>query len=368
MRPCYIGFVIDNLLPEFSSFLKSPSVLLRGWPSTTSIGTMRFGWIAAQVKSENRGVVYELYRPWRRYQAVIFLKSMNVTCRRLVQNLKRYGVKTLFDLNVDYLTPAHGEFFYDTMAPRPEQCEAARKMAVCCDGVIGDSSHLAQVAGQYNSRVVWIPDNVRDDLIVDHSNWGPEKGERLPLLWSGESIKLFELLKIKEVLLEFRDKVRLKIVTNSLEVLDRVYEPYRSELQNLLEKVPNEILPFHCVESLLDFYSKGGVSISPRFLCNSYNLGHTEWKISLAMARSRITLCSEQQSYVDLAERAQGRGIRICRTTADWRFAFQEILSKDFAWESEQKGAMQVVLDHYATNVVARNHLQFVRELIQQEL
>ena len=110
-------------------------------------------------------------------------------------------------------------------------------------------------------------------------------------------------------------------------------------------------------------YSHGGVFISPRFLDNTYNLGHTEWKITLPMACGRVALGSALPSYLDVAERSAGHGLRICREAAHWRESLDAILSGGFDFESEENAAREVVERHYSTPVVATSHVQFIKEI-----
>lgn len=363
----YIGFIVDGALPSLSSCLQlkcSPRVLLSGWPQSSSVAIMRFRWIADHVnKDYAHDFFYELYRPWRKYSAVIFLKSMGKDCLSLIRVLKKDGIATIFDLNVDYLSPAAGTFYYATMAPTEGQRQAASSMVDACDAVIADSSYLMKIASPHNPNTKWISDSVRSDLIVQHSNWRPQANERLPLLWSGESVKLFDLLRIRDVLVEYSSFFHLKIITNSMTSLGTWPEPLRFEFYSMLEQISHQFVPFVSIEMLMDEYSRGGVFISPRFLDNSYNLGHTEWKITLPMARGRVVLCSAQQSYNDVRDRCNGTGIRICSNDEEWRRAFDEVLSDEFSWEKEQQAAISVVRKWYSTPVVCAQHCQFLKDI-----
>jgi len=367
MRLRNIGFIIDSYVPSVSSCLKlrcSPRALISGLQSGSSVAHMRFEWIAGYVNQQClHGFHYELYKPWQQYAGVIFLKSMGEACAKLAYKLKTRGVTTIFDINVDYFTPASGTFYYEGMAPTIEQRQAAIEMAELCDAVIGDSKYLTKVASKYNSRAKCIPDNVQNDLITSGNSWKPGQS-KLSLLWSGEPIKLFELLLIRDVLIEYSDDVRLKLVTNSLDALDSWYPPYKTQFLALLNQIQHEFIPFTSVEDLMEVYSSGGVSISPRFMNNTYNQGHTEWKITLGMARGRVAVCSEMPSYVDVFERAGGAGIRICKNDEEWRRAFQEVLSSEFDWAQEQQAAMKVVKDYYSTEVVAQMHADFLNEIL----
>lgn len=369
VRKIRIGFVLDGLVPGLRKCLRVQGIrtLFSGWPSNTAMGIMRFGWIARWVNSCVNGhekIVYELYRPWRRYHLVVFLKSFDESAIALRDALAEKGVKTLFDLNVDYLQTAEGKFYYDGMAPSPAQNRSARYMATVCDGVIADSYYLAALAFTYNDRVECIPDNVRDDLIADGSTWRPSPREKLPLLWCGQHVKLFELLQIQDVLISLSGKVRLRLITNGSGSHPAWSEKCKKGLDQLLDRVEHEFLPFHSVENLMQEYDHGGVFIAPRYLDNTYNLGHTEWKIALPMARGRFILCSPLPSYLELAEKAGNRGVWVCRDEMDWRKALEQVMLGSLDWSGEQSAATDVVRRWYSTSVVAARHLHFVEKIL----
>jgi hypothetical protein len=354
-----VGFVIDGQLPRW----KRPWQLLRGCPSHSAVGEMRFGWIARHLNAlAEREVRYELYRPWQRYGVVVFLKSMNAQSQELARSLRACGTRTLFDVNVDYFTPATGNFYYHGMAPTTQQTDDARRMADVSDALIADSSHLAAVSALHHPQVRWISDNVEPRLVPAWQPWQP--GKKLDLLWSGEAVKLFELLNIESVLRDLAGRVRLVLVTNSLAALDRWMGPWKSRFESLLLAVEHEIIPFQSVSALLQFYGRrGGVFISPRFLDNSYNHGHTEWKITLPMSCGRIALGSPLPSYRDVAQRSNGAGLRICANDAEWSAALEEILAGKFDFAREEAAAREVVQHHYSTPVVAGAHRHFLTEV-----
>jgi glycosyltransferase involved in cell wall biosynthesis len=209
--------------------------------------------------------------------------------------------------------------------------------------------------------VRWIPDDV-DLRMAGYSPW--KRDGKLNLLWSGESVKLFELLRIESVLREYAPYIRLMLVTNDLAALDRWFDPWKSRFQDLLKDVEHEVVPFRSVRSLMQFYTKvGGVFISPRFLDNSYNWGHTEWKITLPMACGRVAIGTPLPSYCDVAERSGGAGLRLCESDDDWAAAFENVLSGQFDFAAEENSARRVVEKHYSTPVVAAAHAKFVTEV-----
>jgi hypothetical protein len=350
-----VGFVIDGKLPSWSR----PWQLLLGSPSHSAVGEMRFGWIADHLNAAPaREVHYSLYQPWRRYDAVIFMKSMGAAHQTLAQSLRQRGTRVVFDVNVDYFSETHGTFYYKGMAPTSQQIQDAHRMAELSDALIADSSHLATVCAQHHPQVQWISDNVDLRLAPPWRPWKP--GPKLDLLWSGESVKLFELLSIEELLRKFANRVRLVLVTNSLAALDRWFDPWKSRFEGLLQAVEHEIIPFRSIGALLETYSRGGVFISPRFLDNSYNHGHTEWKITLPMACGRAVLGSPLPSYKDVADRSHGAGLRLCSDAGAWESALEDVLSGKIDFAAEEGAAQVVVKEHYSTPVVAKAHRDYL--------
>lgn len=322
---------------------------------------MRYRWIAQHLRQHPGGARYRLYRPTGSYDVVVFLKSMSTACQRLAEALRRRGTRVIFDVNVDYFTAAAGRFYYRGMAPTEAQAANARRMAELSDALIADSSHLAAVCARHHRDVRWIPDNVDMRLAPAYRRW--KAGAKLDLLWSGEAVKLFELLSIENVLRAFSTRIHLVLVTNDLAALERWHEPYRSRFHDLLAAVAHTIVPFESIGSLLKIYGRGGVFISPRFLDNTYNWGHTEWKITLPMACGRVALGSPLPSYRDVAARSVGGGLRICEDDAQWMAAFDAVLSGNFGFEAEEAAAREVVVKFYSTPIVAASHHEYVAEV-----
>ena len=363
-----VGFVIDSQVPSWAAVRgrkAHPWAPLTGWPGSGSVARMRFGWIADRVNAEGGGgaLHYEIYKPWRRYAAVVFLKSMGAECAALAERLRDAGTRVVFDLNVDYLTPADGRFYYEGMAPTPEQHAAALAMVKLADLVIADSSHLAAVAARQHANVAWVADNVEMRLAPAWRAW--RRTGKLPLLWSGEAAKLFELLAIESALRRVAGEVRLVLVTSALTALERWPAAQRARLEALLARVEHEIIAFRSIPQLFRIYASGGLFIAPRHLDNTYNMGHTEWKITLPMACGRGVLASPVPSYADVARRGGGRGVRLCASGAEWDAALGEALRGGLFSSEEEAGARETVQRHYSTAVIAAQHRGLLSTLLR---
>jgi glycosyltransferase involved in cell wall biosynthesis len=355
-RPARVGWVIVDQLAR-SPFCRTATLTGGG------VGLARYAWLAAHVNAHPAlGVRHEVFRPWRRYEALVFLKAMGPESLALLRRRRALGTLALFDANVNYYE-REGREHYRGMLPTEAQRDQAIAMTREADAVIADSEVLRERCRAYNAAVTWIPDSVDLDRVPAPAPWQPRAG-RLPLLWSGEAVKLFELLAIEEVLLRHAARVELVLVTNDLAALGRWTGDHRARFEALLARVPHRIVPYRGIAPLFAVYAQGGVLVSPRFLDNSYNLGHTEWKVTLGMACGRMALASPVPSYVTLAARAGHRGIRICATPEDWDRALAALLAGDVDRPAEEAAARGVVARHYATPVVARAHAALLTALL----
>lgn len=356
MKPQRVGFVIGNQLREIR-------LLSADKPGGGAMGEMRFQWIADWVNAQAPlGLRYELHRPWRRYDALVFLKAMGGANQRLNDRFRRSGRATLFDANVNYYHP-DGTFYYDGMRPTEQQTRDAIAMTQSVSAVIADSPYVADQARAYHPRVEWIPDNVNLSLVPPlQARSIPRRP--LPLWWSGQAVKLFELLSIEAPLRAVARHIELRLVTNDLAALARWFPGHRERFERLLADVPHRIIPYQSIPHLLGLYAEGGVAISPRFLDNTYNLGHTEWKITLPMACGCPALAAPVPSYVALSRAAAGQGVRICATDDEWRGAFDEWLSGGGSDDVERASARSLVEKEYATPVIAQRHARWISETL----
>ena len=82
------------------------------------------------------------------------------------------------------------------------------------------------------------------------------------------------------------------------------------------------------------------------------------------MACGRVALCSPVPSYVKVAGRAGGLGIRILNDADVWGAALEEVLGNKFDWQREEQAAYSVVDKFYSTRVVASTHAAFVHDVV----
>jgi len=359
-----VGFIINSRVPEPASLRKGmlPYALATGWDDSGSpMSFMRFRWLAEALRASRSEWHYEIYRPWRHYSAVVFLKSMGSACHALAGRLREKGTCVIFEANVDYYTRFEGEPRLDVMAPSAEQRSQAVAMTQSANAVVASSWHLSEICRAFNPRTTWIPDNVNFALRPPRVQTAPFQDGRLQVWWSGMAAKLFEFLAAEEVFVALADRIHLQLVTDDLEKAKlRWPDEIRQRFEKFLTRVPHTLHRYRDIPQLLASYGGGGVIVSPRFLDTPYNLSHSEWKISLGMACELPAIASPVPSYVEMQNRAGDQAVTICRSHDEWLAAFEGFLTRPGSLAAAGREALEVVKSHYETGVVARQHAAWV--------
>ena len=103
------------------------------------------------------------------------------------------------------------------------------------------------------------------------------------------------------------------------------------------------------------------IIISPKNLINGYEMGHTEYKITLGMALGLPAVASPQQSYREALDH-KGGGI-IAATAEDWQDALHKLCSSPGLRAQMGQAAQETVRECYATQVVSRSYMEVLQEL-----
>src|SRR6059058_4532650 len=264
-----------------SSSLDNPRATLRGLPPPVA---MRVTNVARWIDANEGGLRNELYRRDRRYDVVVFVKAMSGRHREEAERAQAAGARVVFDANVNYYE-IWGEYDIADTQPTEEQQREAEAMTRLADWVVADSSYLLGVVRKLTDRASWIPDNV--DTTLFRPVRRRRSAEPLRLVWSGMARKAKPLLLARDAFAALRDS-ELVVVSNE--------EP--AELEELRAAIPTRFVPFD-LRGYARLLRECDVIVSPKRLVNGYELGHTEWKITLGMAVGLPAVASPQQSYVE---------------------------------------------------------------------
>jgi glycosyltransferase involved in cell wall biosynthesis len=296
-------------------------------------------WLNANTRLRN-----ELYRPERRYDVVVFAKAMGERAQAAAERVRATGGRVVFDANVNYYE-IWGDYDVPRTKPTTEQQRDAEAMTRGADAVVADSSYILGIVRRYNERATWIPDNV--DLRIFRPR-PPHEGRVLRLVWSGRSQKARPLTLLREPLTGARG-VELVVVSDA--------PP--PELDELAEVVPVRFEPFS-LRGYARVLRSCDAIVSPKRLVNGYELGHSEWKITLGMAAGLPAVASPQQSYVE-AIAAHGAGM-VAESPEEWRAAVERLRDPRLRAELGAR-ARQTVEELYSTPVIACRYGHFLREV-----
>jgi glycosyltransferase involved in cell wall biosynthesis len=304
---------------------------------------MRAANIGRWINRHQRGLQSELYRPSRRYDVVVFLKTMDAATQAEAARIQEAGGRVVFDANVNYYE-IWGEYAVLDTRPTDEQRRNAVAMTQLADWVVADSSYLLQVVRKHTERASWIPDN------VDTRLFRPARRRdtgALRVVWSGMAAKARPLLDVREALAV--TGAELIVVSND--------EP--AELAELRHSVPVRYVHFS-LRSYAQVLREANVIVSPKRLVNGYELGHTEWKITLGMAAGLAAVASPQQSYIEAISH-RGGGI-IAAGPGEWWVALDQLRDARFRAELGRR-ARETVVERYSTPVVARQYAELLTSL-----
>ena len=106
---------------------------------------------------------------------------------------------------------------------------------------------------------------------------------------------------------------------------------------------------------------EGDFCISPRRTDNTYDLGHSHFKIGVFMAQGVPALCSALPSYKELIRKTDGG--MICQSDLDWVTVLDNILEDRESLWRWSKGAYEG-MRCYSTEVLAKSYLKVFEKLI----
>jgi glycosyltransferase involved in cell wall biosynthesis len=220
-------------------------------------------------------------------------------------------------------------------------------MTAAADWVVADSTYLEGVIRTINPRVTWIPDN------VDTTTYARTAGRRAPgplrLIWSGVAKKAAHLLHVAEAFAALPDAELILVVDE---------EPAFATA--LRRAIPCRFERFSAA-GYATLLAQSDIIISPKRLVNAYELGHTEYKITLGMACGLPAVASPQQSYLE-AIGHRGGGI-IAATVDEWSAALLNLAGDAGRRRDLGELARATVIEKYSTPVIAGQYLALLRQL-----
>lgn len=220
--------------------------------------------------TNDREFSLELYRPWRKYDIVIFQKAFQPWHIALAKRLKKRGVKIVLDLNTTVFTtnPTVQNFIHFT------------------DCLLVSSPYLLREAKKTfpNHSVTLIEEHIPDLAFTQRKN---VLSTPTVLVYAGYALKATEILTIKQVLQNFRKGKNFSL----LFICEK--DPKIS--------IPGIICKFIKYQQQIIYTQLllGDIFIAPRNLTDTKNLGHSFTKIGIPMAVGLPVIASPVPAYQD---------------------------------------------------------------------
>jgi hypothetical protein len=283
---------------------------------------------------KNADVKAGLFRPFFRFDIVIFQKAFSAPFLETARSLKRKGIRIVFDVNVNYLDP-------DPVFVTAEQRRDVREMLSLADAVICPGDYLVERYRERTSSVY------RIDEIIDRRFFGTPRAlppDRLPrFVFSGFASKTGDLEKIADILTSFRENrgiETLLVCERDPGIQSFAYRWVRFRFADF----PKQLL-------------QGDIAVAPRDLERKYNLGHTFTRIGCPMALGLPVAASPVPSY-------RGSPALLCESSAQWDHSISRLLDAPGEYRDRSLRGIEYVQERYAPERIVPEYLKLFETLL----
>ena len=285
-------------------------------------------------------------QPWAPMDIAIFVRIQGPWAQRLQRFLQRRRVKTVYSAVVNYYQ-YQGNMPTGSHAMSQQQIDDCIAMTRQADAVLTVSRYILAQAKKYNPNAAYVPDSVGRKhfcLTKPVSDF-----ERSPanLIWAGHANKAHFIDPVMTSLQHL--SVKLTILAEHPPQLNTPFQFVRWRY----ETFPSEII-------------KGDICISPRVLDNSYDLGHSNFKIMVFLAQGVPVLASPQDSYVEVIR--DGINGYVCQTPDEWPAKLQAMLQDRAHLAAMSGNAIQTARPYLTETVLAHYDTLFRRIAAGQSL
>ena len=279
-----------------------------------------------------RGLKYRRADLDQNHQLVLLTHNGDVTGWTARKRRDGSGLKLVFELADSYfaqtgLTRRHlkgaaryvlgmdSHLSVDFMRTLIDACEAA-------DAVICSTEEQVATIRRYNPKVIVSFDYFSDEIRAPKRDY--HRGEKLRLVWEGQSTTLGNIISIRDVLNDFRNEIELHVVTDArLYRYFARYSPRRSE--DLLAGIE---CPIHFHPWSLSTFSTcitaADLAIIPIDASDPFAMGKPENKLVMFWQLGMPTLTSETPAY-RRAMNSAGLDL-LCASLKEWRQKLQLLI------------------------------------------
>lgn len=319
VKKAEIGFVIDDIQP-YNRVL--PSVRMRCYD--------------VLMEMEKAGAKVELYKPFKKYSAVIFTKTRKDSAVRLAERLKQQGTMVISDNYCEYLTD-------ETKTDDWERNNILRILA-SSDFAITYSEEQKKQFAAYHDKVYFINEGVQNAYFSKQKEYVEKR--RVTLIYSGYSS-------------------RAKYIGSIHNVIAKLQEQYGCRLLVLCEKDPElQGITYEYIhyeqKQIVDQLLMGDIMIAPRPMEGIEERQDTLSKIANPMAVGLPVVASPVPSY-------KVSPAILCSTEEEWYTALENLIKSVLEREKLGIKCRKYVMENLATEIIAEKYLQLIRAFRETE-
>lgn len=280
------------------------------------------------------GVKAELYKPFKKYNVVIFTKTKSNNAVKTAKKLRKTGTKIIFD--------AYCEFIDDEENIDSERINILQILKYS-DYIITCSQVQKNSFSKYHDKVVCIPESVNDIFFKYKKTH--ELKDCTTLVYCGYSKKAADTLFIRDVLknMSINYNCRLLYICEEDPKLEGIEYDYLKYQQSI---IPLQLL-------------QGDIMIAPRNTLGIEKLSHSFTKVAYPLAVGLPTVASPVPSYI-------GTPVIICNSEHDWDVELTKLV-KDSTYRNEisEKGR-SYVKQFFSLAVIGDQYKKIVEGILSE--
>ncbi|MCM1262426.1 MAG: hypothetical protein NC313_06860 [Butyrivibrio sp.] len=312
-KKCEIGFVIDDIQAYNKEM---PSVRIRCYDIMTAM--------------EKIGINVELYKPYKKYDAVIFTKTRTDAAVKRAQKLADTDTLVISDNFCEYLT--------DESRADDWERRNILKILKCSDIAFAYSKEQYKQFKQYHKNVYFINEGVNETYFEVHKKH--EQKEQVTLIYSGYRSNALHTELIKNAISQLQKEFNCKVT-------------FICEDDPGIKSFAYEYIPYE-QKSILTCLLQGDIMIAPRPMKDIEKAQHTLTKIACPMAIGLPVAASPVPSYIDTPA-------LLCYNEREWYKTLRKLIISVDERRAIGEASREYVKKNLSTDVIAKEYESIIK-------
>lgn len=280
---------------------------------------------------ESQGIHAEIYKPFKKYKVVFFMKVHRDKTVKRALKVKSQGSYMIMDPYCEFIDD-------ESRAQDPERINVL-KLTELMDVVNPCGQVQYDMFAPYHKNMNIIGDTVRDDYFDIRKQHTDTK--QVKLIYCGYGKKCRDTLAIENVIKRLQSEygVKMLYLTNG--------DPNISELEYEYE--------LYDQRRVCEQYCMGDIMIAPRPMEGIEHLSHSNTKIAYPMSVGLPVVASPVPSYLDSPA-------VICRTEEEWYVELKKLISDSEYRKKLGEESRQFMLDNYSMSHIGQIYIDMIKD------